>query len=388
MNKVLAVLLTSVIAVLSFAEEKTGPTFTPTGLAQYRLRGELTTNETSNGDQTKLRSYSNRIAYKAGLKAVLNPQVLMQFEIGNDWVSTDEVSGTNYNYLNKRRFTKDGTYLYPTFTLAYVQWDPGYMHILAGIIPVKGSYLLDLYAHSIYNNKKYRASKTSTMAAGNTPWAVITNGSMQALKLGAPLVKGDWNVGIDLLTSVQFQDTVKATKDVSITNDAIAFLLDIPVAYKGLSAKPQFLFIANRNFKRAVNGENERDNEIGLGIDFGYKVNDKISLRTGYGFEFVTNIKTKAATAKDTVQLGQNMGLGVSAKFGPGKFDFDFNYSNDQNTKLDDSISHFPFFDTKYAFILNKNFSITPRLRLFMAFNADESSIVLTRPELIFNGSF
>lgn len=400
MKKSISLLLVVLGVFVTFAQEKM--TFTPYGMAQYRLRYDLTRKDSTFQTVSKENSnilkdtnviltsgnYSNRIAYKLGLKVNVNPQVLFQFEIGNDWVSTEEVSGLNYNYLNRRKTSKNYD-LFPWFSLAYVQWDPGYMHILAGIIPVKGSALLDLYAASIYYNRKYTN-------AANTPFSVITNGSIQALKLGAPILKGDFKLGVDITATVLEQRTVVSVKNFEYNNDAVTFLLDIPMSFKGLTLTPQFLINVNRNFKDTtyrtesalVIMDKTSNNEIGGGIDLGYKFSDLVSVRCGFGIMGLSN--DNITVNKDSIyqRLGMNFTSGATAKLGPGKLDLDFNFSTDKDLEDSNSLIKYPFIDLKYGLALNKNFSIIPRLRFFITLNHDESSLLIGRPELIVSGSF
>lgn len=111
--------------------------FTPYGMAQYRLRYEFLSVK-SDGKSTSSGNYYNTIGYKAGMKASVNSQVDFQFEIGNDWGATEAVSLDNSNLTNSRAA------LYPFFSLAFFRWDPGYMHIQAGRVPVKGTSVTDI----------------------------------------------------------------------------------------------------------------------------------------------------------------------------------------------------------------------------------------------------
>ena len=360
----------------SIGEVKSEMVFTPYGLAQYRLRFDYQINTDKNENKTSIGNYSNRIGYKVGLKVTVNPQVLAQFEIGNDWSSTEGVSDITGNYAGRRNAT-----IYPWFSLAFMQWDPGYMHISAGIVPVKGTALMDLYGVSITNNKKYKA-------AAHTSWLTNTNGGITALKTGAPLVKGDFKLGIDLLTTVLEQRNVTALKDITINNPAVTVLLDISMSYQDLTVLPQFILVGNRNFRDDASIQSGSDHELGTGIDLGYKLNKEISFRAGFGISSISNENTRTAADTAYDQLGTNTTFGTTIKAGPGKIDFDFNISTDENREKANSAIYYPFIDLRYAIALNKNFSITPRGRMFFTNNSDNSGILLIRPELIISGSF
>jgi hypothetical protein len=80
--------------------------------------------------------------------------------------------------------------------------------------------------------------------------------------------------------------------------------------------------------------------------------------------------------------------VGSSLQIGPGKLDLDLKIGSDDDreTQMDKQI--FPYIETLYTWVLNKHFSVRPRLRDFITTTETEKTVVRSRPELIFNGSF
>jgi hypothetical protein len=86
---------------------------------------------------------------------------------------------------------------------------------------------------------------------------------------------------------------------------------------------------------------------------------------------------------------GANVNLGTTVMIGPGKFDFDFNMSTNINKDNALDNGNFWFYDLKYAIFLSKNYSICPRIRVFYEHpETGLNYLELTRPELIFTGTF
>ena len=143
--------------------------FTPYGMAQYRLRYEFLS-EKYDGKTISSGNYFNTIGYKVGLKASVNSQVDFQFEIGNDWGSTEAVSVDNSN------MTKNRADLYPFFSLAFVRWNPGYMHIQAGRVPVKATSVTDILGISLQRSNSGKDIRYESCS--HQPWVASTNGTM------------------------------------------------------------------------------------------------------------------------------------------------------------------------------------------------------------------
>jgi hypothetical protein len=127
------------------------------------------------------------------------------------------------------------------------------------------------------------------------------------------------------------------------------------------------------------------------GLQGDIKINQAFSLRFGYGFAvFYQNVLSDSSSAKDVVvrQIGMNGGVGSSLQIGPGKLDLDLKIGSDDDreTQMDKQI--FPYIETLYTWVLNKHFSVRPRLRVFITTTETEKTVVRSRPELIFNGSF
>jgi hypothetical protein len=387
----------------------TGPSLTWSGMAMFRLRDEIITNflKTKNKEEKATASY--QIAYKLGLKVKPNDQTLIQFELGNDWYATEEIYGLPGNYYLKRNP------LTPWFCLAYAQWDPGtmdngkwepgFMHIQAGIIPVKGTALMDLLGVSIFLNRSYKL-------AAHLPWGVVTNFGQTGLRLGAPILKGDFTLGVDVMSAVLEQRQIALGIDSMKLNPIAAeFELEVPMNIAGLNVTPQAFIIPNRSYNK---GNGKSDLEFGAGFDLGYKPNADVAFRGGFGYARNSNRNSAARNnlvfdtygdpftilgKTDTVNMfidsakfdrwGTNLNVGTTVKLGPGKLDLDFNLSNEQNMYDTTVNDWYPFVDLKYGWALTKNFILMPRVRFFMAvphvkYNLKET----TRPELIFTGVF
>jgi hypothetical protein len=369
------------------------------GMAMLRFREEIVINYkkgvssmyTTPDTVEAASTLSQRLAYKFGAKIKPNKDLLMQFELGNDWVGTEDVLGMPGNYLGKRGG------LYPWFSLAYALWDPGYLHVGVGIIPVKRTVLLDLLGVSLLYNRTYRN-------AAHLTWGDITNLSQTGLRIGAPILKDDFKLGTDLMIAVVQQRPAIVGKDtMKINYPAWEFLLELPMEAAGLTLTPQVFAIPYRSFNKVTK---KGDFEYGAGVDFGYKINDNVKLRAGFGMAQNSNYNSNGDN--DTVltdpllsgsgtriertaflRLGTNSNIGTTIKIGPGKLDFDFNFSSDYNAKDTNVEDIYPFVDLKYGWSVNKNFVIMPRCRLFFSYpKAAYASKLTTRPEIIFVGSF
>ena len=84
------------------------PTPTPSlditwyGLAMFRFREDVTTNFKKTDTVMASAALTPRLGYNFGGKFKPNKDLLMEFAIGNDYFSTDEVEGIPGNYNGKR----------------------------------------------------------------------------------------------------------------------------------------------------------------------------------------------------------------------------------------------------------------------------------------------
>jgi hypothetical protein len=379
-----------------------GQMLTWSGLAMLRLRDDIITNFPNTGanagKETESAAFSYQIAYKLGVKAKPNDQTTLQFEIGNDWYATEEAEGIPGNYWTKRNP------MTPWFDLAYAQWDPGYLHFQAGIIPVRGTPLMDLLGVSLFFNRTYHN-------AAHIPWGVVTNFCQTGLRLGAPIVTGPVSVGVDAMSAIIEQRPVyvAGVDSMKLNASAVEFELEAPVSVSGLTVTPQTFITPFRSFNKATG---KSDIEFGAGFDVGYKATDAMLLRAGFGYarnsnrntyspsntilDFFTDpITGKSDTINKSVdstefdRWGTNLNVGTTIKLGPGKLDFDFNLSNEQNAYNKDVDDWYPFFDLKYGLALTKNFIVMPRIRLFFTEpKVNYNNELKSRPELIFTGTF
>lgn len=371
--------LVCAVSLMQAAETKS-PTITPYGMAMYRLRYDFIDTIPGNDLASKFGgNYSNRIAYKLGVKATVNEEVSLQLEIGNDWFSTEEVDISKGNLVGTR------SSLSPYFTLAFAQWDPGFMHIVGGIIPVKGTATLDLLGNSLLKSTRY-------FEAAHRPWGVVTNAALPALRVGAPILKNDFKLGVDFLTSVVTQRSVSrvfATDTFNYDTSAVLYMVEAPMSIEKLSFTPQFIGITNR----IVKNHDSANGEILFGLDLQYKLNDAANFRGGFGMGMNSN--EDALSKSDTnaySRSGLNFNLGSSIKFTSGKLDVDLSLSTEsteyKNKPSKDATIISPFLDVKYGHLLNKNFIIMPRTRVFVFMYENDAAKIRIWPELIFTGNF
>ena len=368
------------------------------GMAMFRFRDDILSIQAP-PDFTDNATLSYQLGYKIGAKAMPAKDVLVQFELGNDWYGTDIVNGIPGNFLSPLPQLPYRDPATPFFDLAYAQWDPGYMHIAAGIIPVGGNALMDLLGESILNNKAYQYTAF-------IPWGVVTNFSQTGLRIGAPITTGSVNIGVNAMTAM-FQMrpaafTFPSAADMTANHPAIEYLLEVPITAGAFRATPQGYLIPDRSY----NVETDKgDAEVGLGIDLGYKINSDVSLRGSFGYaqnsnsnsyqegyEVETNPLTEPGATEPDTQFnyhGTNLNLGTTVMLGPGKLDFDFNMSTNVNRDFAPDNGNFWFYDLKYAIFVSKNYSICPRIRFFYEHpEAGFQYMLLTRPEIIFTGMF
>jgi len=379
------------ILIAAFVSISDGIVVTPYGMAEYRLRGELYATVPKSGERAKEYAYSNQLAYMVGLKAFPSQHVQFQFEIGNDWHWTEQVHVSGDNFLAKRNP------LVPWFSLAYAQWDPGYLHLQAGIVPVKEAAVMDLVGLSIYWGTTYAG-------AAHLPWDVISNLSMPGVRIGAPFINDKFMLAVDLFSSILDQRTpIPAISALyRQTWSSPIFILDVPIHYQSLSVIPKFVAIVNRFYRNDAVVTDKSDNEFAGGIDAVYPVSGNFSLRAGIGAARVSNANTWSE--RDSVMNAQNVKiqaprwdrLGVEGKIGTsvvlahGTLDVELALNTDEYTDNAESRTAWDVLDIRYGWNINKNFMIMPRVRLFgnQSFAPNGIDNIRAWPELIFSGSF
>ncbi|HEX2959673.1 MAG TPA: hypothetical protein VHO70_22745 [Chitinispirillaceae bacterium] len=373
MNNILVAVLLAA-SVVSAAETTQAPavSFTPYGLSQFRFRYDITSTSRNN-TTTSTGNYSNRLGYKFGVTIKAGDQTTFQFEIGNDWTNTEEVTGDSGVYKMYR----------PYVHLASVNWNPGYMHIMTGIIPIKNTPMLDLIGRSIDRHKKNYAQ------AGHINWSITTDNSLIGLNAGAPILSDDFKLGIEFTTAVLESRPAKASVDDFRTNaSAVALMLGVPMSTGGVTINPQFIVTPGRNYSEKNDATKNRDPEIGGGLDFLFKLSDNATLNTGIGAAHISNKNSRDSITPEYRRTGVNAAAGTAIKLGPGKLNLDFVISFNKDSMKKDSLEIYPFVDLKYGWNVNKYFTIMPRFRGFWFIYPDETVKTLIRPEIIFTGSF
>ncbi len=385
-TKVMCLFLT--ITAVIVAQTAPAPSFsiTPYGLVQYRLRANLTSQTDTADVKSKQNLYTNQIGFYAGFKATIGPQLKLQFQIGNDWITTETIT---YKTNNNPDYSKKG--LFPYFHLAFANWNPGPFALSFGKIPVESFGPLDLLERSIATNTY--GSSGSIGGASFVGWQTGTNGSLIAIKAEVPILKKTTKLAVNLTYSIINGDSsLNTVRGQSLSpnpnsnpNEQL-FILDVPIVLKSFTLVPQFYTVLNRNYNTTIE---EGDNEYGAGLSAILKI-DKVSLRAKSGFATFGNGNSRG-TDPEYQHLGFIGGIGASAPVGPGVANLEFIVSTDKNTKVDDSRYVYPYLDVKYAYNAVKYLDIIPRIRLFVTKYSEINALehrITTRPELIFQAKF
>jgi hypothetical protein len=392
MKKVLAVFLVSCFSIIQ--AQQASPSVTTYGLAQYRLRTDIT-NYQGNGKSGTSVDYSNRIAFYLGAAAKLNEQVSMQLQVGNDWVSTEDVNYLAGNPSNAKKSYPP--FSVPYFSLAFVKYNPGIFHVTAGIIPLLSNGTLDLIERSL--------SAGSYNGAALVSWAVGTNNSIMGAQIGMPVVKGDFKMGIDLFSTVieprkQMAANEKTNSIIEKPNgnpSSVMFVGDIPMSVGNVTITPEVTGILNRLY----NSRTEKgDHEIAAGLSAGIKFNKVNSIGFSTAYSMLSNGNSKLVTGTTSGTVDSNIydyrgyiaGVGGTFVAGPGAILVDVKYSFNDDKELKDAMAQYLFADLKYAWSINKFVTLTPRVRLFTTIYPESNTGLdyknLIRPELLLTGKF
>jgi hypothetical protein len=377
--------------------EKEGIKATFYGMAMYRFRWIAYANFRKDEGIESANDYQNKLAYKAGVKVKVNDEVTGQFEAGNDWYGTETVEAvTKGNFVGSHRD------IYPYFSLACMKWNPGCFFIDVGIIPVPGSSMLDLIGSGFAADKE---SGTAYQKAAHTSWGIITNFSLPGARLGIPILKDDFKLGVEVVTSVLEERTVTARIPDSLlkNNSGIMLMVDLPMSVDQWTIKPSFIINFNRFYRDSGDASlaafhDRADHEYGFGVEAGYKVSGAACVRLGLGYARMSNKNSGMQMLIPFDEEGVDGNIGTTLSLGPGKFNFDFTLSTDEDnwrdkyTNFADSRVYYPFVDLKYGWEVNRNFTILPRMRLFFTRAAENDGRYITKfaawPELIIFGSF
>lgn len=378
----LSLLVSSTLAELSI---------TPYGLVQYRLRAKINTAFDDESSATAL-DYFNTFSYYAGMKVGIDQQLSLQFQIGNDWVAVENVSWAANRMPFPTRTPLPGTEFY--MHLAYARWDPGFMYMEVGAVPVVSYGPLDLLERSL-NSGSYRAAAFYT-------WIVGTNNSLLGLRAGVPILSGDRELQINLFSTVVDPRSTALTRGDSLIESttfnpsSVLFILDAPFSFGSFSITPQLAGVAYRNFNQA---REAGDHEISGGLKADYRINSKVSFSVMAAYAMVNNEKSRIVdtlrTDIETASLYDNRGFitGLRSDIGagPGAFRAEFAYNYAEDKEQPGSASDYLYTDISYTWNVHPHFSIAPRLRNFTTLNSENSSIKVNmenRPEIMFTGKF
>jgi len=396
------------------------------GAVQYRFRDRMHSQTDTAGNTGSTNDYQNLLSWRAGLKAKVNDQLSLQIQIGNDWGAGEGVGWANNNSTKGRLLTLSGVpvILYNSdktdsvsstsyslngyqnlyVHLASFKWNPGYMFVEGGVISLPSNGTLDLLERSL-NFGKYDE-------AAFQGWSTELNASMIGIKVGIPILRDDFKLGLELFQTVIDERTQSlGTIQDKITDNPSSpmFVVTLPIEASGLKLTPELTYILNRNYNTTTE---KGDDEVLLGASASYAVNKEISVSLLGGYGSVSNensnvgeygtskksdkiAKDKADTTKIYKSEGTMFGVGANIKAGPGAVQFDFKYNTAVNAKDDatkDKTKYdYMYTDIRYAYKANDKFTITPRYRNYYRTyppkNANESRME-NRLELILEGSF
>ena len=382
----------AVLTILFTSLAQNQRSVTPYGLVQYRLRSRIQSAFSDDASVT-VHDYANTISYYGGLTVVLNNQLSFGLQIGNDWVFTEDVNFLNNNPAPQAQFPLA---TFPYFHLAYARYNPGFLEMMLGIVPVLSHGPLDLLERSL-STGTYRAAPFFT-------WPVVMNNSFMGLKIGRQVVGSEgFSLGVDLLTSViDSRVTAITTNDQIIEQPArnptsLLFVLDIPVTAGTFLVTPQLAAITNRNYNSALEGG---DHEVTGGFSLKYSINERWNITGVIACASVNNFSSRNPVNQRTADTlpvsrydhrGFITGVVSNMTIGPGVLTTDVKYGFSDNREADNGRFDYLYADLRYDWNVHPNFSIMPRIRNFTTFNPSGTEVKMTmenRPELIFTGSF
>ena len=368
---------------------------TPYGAAQYRLRfnhnmysydDKKVGEKTESVDSRNTIDYSNRLCLRAGLKAKIDDHFSAQFQFGNDWGAAENVKGES-------GIVGAGGKLYTH--LAFFKWNPGYLFVEAGIVPLNSNGALDFIERSYPLTSTGHQDNTRYGAVSFEGWGNV-NSSMPGLKLGMPLVKGDTKVGVELFQTVmtareadrnvlrEEKDKDKEPSTPKSNWSAVMTHLAFPVSSGNLKVTPEVVAIFNRQFSQDTEAG---DLELAFGAAGSYKVNGNVSVGLKGGYATLSNEKSVVKSADLIEDNGYVVGANTSIKAGPGTVQaaVDFSGASKTTTKRDakgktatkkdkdgndvDDVTevnvNYLYTDLRYGIKLHKNVTFTPRYRIY-----------------------
>jgi len=391
---VIAAVMILVIQALAELEIK------PYGAVQYRLRENITTRTDTAGNSATVMDYSHRYCWRLGLRAKIDDKLSLQFQIGNDWGASDNVTWAANNGL-RARVGHQNLYLH----LASVKWNPGYMFVEAGVVPLISNGTLELLEASLNSGNEGKHSGYGQSAFNG--WGDMNN-SLIGLRLGVPILKEDVKISAELLQSVidaREQPFPSPLDGDAISNPpSILMVFTVPIEAGAFRITPELTTVLNRNFNV---GTGKGDHEILFGAAASYKINDGVSVNLNVGYGMVNNEKSRVGAYGSSVRTdtldadnlapiyksnGLLVGVGGSIKVGPGIIQTAANYNTAVNTVAQES-TNFDYFytDLRYTIKVHKNFTVTPRYRTYFTMYPDTNvrdNDFRHRFELIIEGLF
>jgi hypothetical protein len=397
---------------------------TPYGAAQYRFRGQILSGSgevPEPGHHGKEKdsgltavNYRNLVSWQAGVKAKVDDQLSLQFQIGNDWNSGEEVAWASNNAPHARNTAFQNIYVH----LAYFAWNPGQFYLSAGVIPVVSHGPLDLLERSLSRN-----SYDEAIFQG---WSTQLNNSLIGFKFGAPILQDDLKISAELTTSVVRNDGTTLVSGNSLTSAGNVFnpdptvgrpgvllLLDVPIATGDLKVTPQFAGVINRFYGDIGNDTRERagSHEFIGGFSAGYKVSDDLNVNGSFAYGAISDwnsapVRHAADKSKDNKDIDKHgsykydnsgwlVGVGGTLKAGPGVAQLDFKIAGSDNKAVSEDLEGRTniYIDPRYTIKLHEKVTIMPRYRLYFTTYEDKwkknaTGKIEQRPELSLIGSF
>jgi len=383
------------------------------GSASYRYRGRIWNASDNDNNSASTWDHYNAVSWFAGMRAKVDDQLSLQFQIGNDFIFGEGITWANNSTMTSRWTNTSVNNIH--VNLAYARWNPGPVYMNVGIIPLASNGALDLLERSL-NTGSYNESAFMS-------WFPQTNNSFMAAKFGVPVLKEDIKMAAEITVSVIDQriqqltsgsfsmpDTILDPNGSKSNPSSFFLMLNFPVNAGDFRVTPELAGVVNRNYNRELE---TGDHEIIGGLSAGYKVNNAVSVSMFGGYGTVSNEKSKAGVYgvsggrsadrdpgsdfQTYESVGMQFGAGTTVRTGPGMFGFDAKYGNSYNdktkeTKAMTNINNIQA-DARYIWNVHPNFTITPRWWLCVTTydkspRRDVKTKIENRPELIIGGSF
>lgn len=337
------------------------------GAAQYRGRLDMDFNKGEDGKkEDAVINRSNKYAWKLGVKASVNENLGLAFQLENGagYIMTNTVS-------NNGAFYKDDATNLVRIARAYMSVKKGGFHFNGGIIPVNGNTALDV---------AYRIDAVGVdMAPEMSDWAVFMANRQTGAEVGFKLGE---NAGINLVAATLSTDgkMVADQADSLKVKDDMRFYVNAPIKLGGATLTPALNVITGKM-------DSWTSLSVSGGVDVKIKASDAVSISGGiavggYGAADSDQPIALLGVVKPTFKVGEKGKLTTGLSYGWAQ----------KRAAGDDAFSVNTIYgDIKYGISPVKKFTVMPRLRTWYKFNTkenDDSVDFRLRPEILFIASF